>query len=60
METSPEKDFPWELIAESLTGSLSAEGEIQLQQWLSFDTENRKKFLQIEEMWKNGMEDYRY
>jgi transmembrane sensor len=59
MDTSPIND-PWELIAESLTGSISAAEELQLQQWLSVNPENKKKFLQIQEMWKNGLEDYRY
>ncbi len=59
MDTSPLND-PWELIAESLTGSLSADRELQLQQWLSADPENKKRLLQIRELWKNGLEDYRY
>ncbi len=35
MNKSPKNDLPWELIAESLTGNLSAEGELQLQEWIS-------------------------
>jgi ferric-dicitrate binding protein FerR (iron transport regulator) len=60
MNTSPKNDLPWELIAESLTGSLSVEGELQLQQWISSGTGNREKYLQIKELWKSGMEDYTF
>ncbi len=60
MNKSPKNDLPWELIAESLTGSLSAEEELQLQQWISSDAENKEKYLQIKELWKNGMEDYTF
>jgi len=60
MNNSPNKEIPWELIAESLTGNLSVEGELQLQEWISADPENGKKFLQIKDLWKNGMEDYRF
>jgi ferric-dicitrate binding protein FerR (iron transport regulator) len=60
MNYSPKNDLPWELIAESLTGSLSAEQELQLQQWISSGAENQEKYLQIKELWKTGMEDYRF
>lgn len=60
MDTLPINDFPWELITESLTGNISAEGESELQKWFSDNSDNKKKFLQIREMWENGMEDYRY
>src|SRR4030065_2001918 len=60
MNTSPKNDFPWDLIAESLTGSITNEEELRLQQWLSSDPENNRKYLQIQELWNNGMEDYRY
>jgi transmembrane sensor len=60
MTKSPKYDLPWELIAESLTGSLSAEGELQLQQWISSGPENKEKYLKIKELWQAGMEDYRY
>ncbi len=59
MDTSSKYD-PWELIAESLTGDLTIEHEHQLQHWLSSDPENKRKYLQIRELWKNGMEDYRF
>ena len=35
MNNSPKNDLPWELMAESLTGNLSVEEELQLQQWIS-------------------------
>ena len=60
MDTSPKNDFPWELIAESVTGSLTVEEELQLQQWISSDPENKEKYLQIKELWKTGMEDYEF
>jgi transmembrane sensor len=58
MNKSPKNDLPWELIAESLTGNLSAEEELQLQEWISSGDENREKYLQIKELWTTGMEDY--
>jgi transmembrane sensor len=60
MDNSPKNDFPWELIAESLTGNINAGEGLQLQQWISSDPENEKKYLQIQELWKNGLEDYRF
>jgi transmembrane sensor len=60
MEPSSKNDFPWELVAESLTDSLTVEAEIQLQQWISSDPENKEKYLRIKEMWTSGMEDYRF
>ena len=48
MDTSPKYDFPWELITESLTGNLTVEGEIQLQQWFSSNPENKEKYLKIQ------------
>ena len=60
MDNSPKYDLPWELIAEALTGSISADDELQLQQWISSDAQNKEKYLQIKELWSNGMEDYRF
>jgi transmembrane sensor len=60
MNKSPKNDLPWELITESLTGSLSAEGELQLQQWISSGPEKKEKYLRIKELWKPGMENYRF
>lgn len=60
MNKLPKNDLPWELIAESLTGSLSAEGELQLQQWISSGVENKEKYQQIKELWKTGIEDYKF
>jgi ferric-dicitrate binding protein FerR (iron transport regulator) len=60
MNKSPKNDLPWELIAESLTGSLSVEEEIQLQRWISSSSENKEKYLHIKELWTTGMEDYRF
>lgn len=58
MDYSPTYDFPWELITESMTGNLSVEEEIQLQQWLSSDPDHKEKYLEVQELWKNGVEDY--
>lgn len=57
MDTSPKNNIPWELITQSLSSTLTGEEEVQLQQWLSFGT-NREKYLQIQEIWKKGVEDY--
>ncbi|HEY4784442.1 MAG TPA: FecR domain-containing protein [Bacteroidales bacterium] len=54
----PKYDVPWDLIAESFTGTLSVEGESQLQQWLTVDAGNREKFEKIRELWEKGVEDY--
>lgn len=50
--------MPWELIGQSLTGSLTDEEKLQLQQWLSSADGNRQKYEQLKEMWINGMRDY--
>ena len=60
MNTSPKYDLPWELITSSLTDSLTAEEDLQLQEWLLSDPENKNRFLQIQELWNNGMEDYKF
>jgi transmembrane sensor len=60
MDNSLKNELPWELIAESLTGNISPEEELQLKQWISSSAQNKEKYLQIEELWNNGMEDYRF
>ncbi len=60
MDTSPKYSLPWDLISESLTGVLSETEELQLQQWLSSDPDNKKKFSHLKELWENGMEDYKF
>jgi transmembrane sensor len=60
MNKSPQNNPPWDLIAESLTGSLSAELELQLQQWISSGAENKEKYLRIKELWQTGMEDFKF
>lgn len=60
MSTSPKYTIPWELISSSLVGNLSLEEETQLQQWLSSDPGHREKLSQIQELWKSGMEDYKF
>ena len=59
MNTSPKYDLPWELITDSLAGTLTAEEKIQLQQWLSSDPAHKSQYLEIQELWINGMEDYK-
>lgn len=53
-------EIPWELLGDALTGNLTPDSEKELQLWLSKDPENEKTFVQIQELWKNGMEDYRF
>lgn len=60
MDTSPKYDFPWELIADSLSGSLSIEGELQFRQWLASDPDNKEKYARLHELWENGMVDYQF
>ncbi|HEX2394307.1 MAG TPA: FecR domain-containing protein [Bacteroidales bacterium] len=60
MDNSPKYEIPWELIADSLTGNLTNDGEHLLKQWFLLDPENKKKFLKIQELWKNSTEDYKY
>jgi len=58
MGNSNKYDLPWDLISESLTGTMTAEDELQLQQWLSANPENKEIYAQIREMWNNRMDDY--
>lgn len=60
MDNLPKYEIPWEIIADSLTGNLTDEGEHQLQQWFLLDPDHKKRFLKIQELWKNGTEDYKY
>ena len=60
MNPSQEYDIPWELITDSFTGILSDEDELKLQQWLSFHPDNREKYSRLRDLWKNGLEDYRF
>jgi transmembrane sensor len=59
MDTSPLHDIPWDLIAESLAGSLTVEEELQLQEWMTADPANGDRYAEIKKMWESGMEDYR-
>src|SRR5512133_3269577 len=60
MDNLSKYEIPWEIIADSLTGNLTDEGERQLQQWILLDPEHKIKFLKIQELWKKGTEDYKY
>ena len=60
MDNLPKYEIPWEIIADSLTGNLTSEGEHELQQWFLLDPEHKNKFLKIQELWKNRTEDYKY
>ena len=60
MDNLPKYEIPWEIIADSLTGNLTGEGEHQLQQWFLLDPEHKNKYLKIQELWKTGTEDYQY
>ena len=58
MDTSSNYIIPWNILAESLTGSLSDDEKRELDQWLLSDPENKEKYSQIRELWENGMDDY--
>jgi transmembrane sensor len=60
MSPSPKYDIPWELITDSFTGSLSDEDEQKFHQWLSSDPDNRERYFKLQELWKNGLDDYRF
>ena len=60
MDNLPKYEIPWEIIADFLTGNLTDEGEHELQQWFLLDPEHKNNFLKIQELWKNGTEDYKY
>jgi transmembrane sensor len=60
MDHSPQYDIPWELITDSLTGSLSPEDEQKFNAWLSSDSDNREKYSRLRELWINGLEDYSF
>ena len=59
MNPSSTYDFPWELISSSFSGSLSKEEELYLQQWLTSDPSHKEKYEQLQEIWANGLEDYK-
>jgi len=54
------RDFPWDLITDSFLGSLSPEGELEFQSWLSSDPANKDKYSRLHELWNEGMEDYKF
>jgi len=60
MNKSPEKEIPWELIADSLTGNLDATGEEALQHWIGLSGENHERYRDIKKLWEAGIEDFRY
>jgi Fe2+-dicitrate sensor, membrane component len=60
MEDLDKYNIPWDLISGSISGSLTAEEQHQLKHWLDNDPENKKRYADIQTMWKNGLEDYKY
>jgi transmembrane sensor len=58
MKSTPEKEIPWELIADSLTGNLDATGEETLQKWILQSDENREKFGAVKKAWETGFGDF--
>lgn len=58
MNNLSNNNVPWELITQSLTDTLTVEEEIQLQKWFSSDPANKEKYRHIQDLWKNGLEDY--
>ena len=60
MTPSPTYNYPWELIVNSFSGNLSNEEEFMLQQWIDSDPLNAKKYQQLQQIWKNGLDDYKF
>jgi transmembrane sensor len=58
MDNTPKYDLPWELITDSLSGSLGNDDQIRLQQWLTADPGNQEQYSRIKEMWNDGLRDY--
>jgi transmembrane sensor len=60
MDPLSKQDFPWELITDSFLGSLSPEGELEFHHWLSSDPANKDEYSRLQELWIEGMEDYKF
>ncbi len=58
MPSTADHNIPWELISASFLGSLSGEEAAILQIWLSAKPENQEIFLELEQLWKDGLNDY--
>jgi len=48
----------WELMLSALQGELSAEEQIQFDQWLAASPANRECYEQLERTWREGLADY--
>ncbi|OQP63878.1 hypothetical protein A3860_23370 [Niastella vici] len=48
---------PWPLIGSALQGDLSGEEDVELQQWLAADVQNRELFRQLQNAWNNDLEE---
>lgn len=59
MANSPENMIPWDLIGSSLQGQLTAEEDMQLQQWISANEENRELFNWAKQTWEERLDDYK-
>ena len=59
MTFSSEHIIPWDLISSSLQGQITAEEEMQLQQWISSNEKNRELFNWLKQTWENGFDDYK-
>lgn len=58
IDHKPENNLPWELISGSFTGSLTAEEEVTLQQWLASSRKNLEEYDKIKRLWEDRVEDY--
>ena len=59
MAFSSEHIIPWDLISSSLQGQITAEEEMQLQQWISSNDKNSELFNWLKQTWENGFDDYK-
>jgi len=48
---------PWSLIGSALQGDLSREEDVEWQQWLAADVQNRELFMQLKNVWNNDLEE---
>lgn len=58
MDLLPDNNIPWLLIAAALQEHLSPEEDAAFQQWMEASEQNRELFLQVKDIWANGMDDF--
>jgi transmembrane sensor len=52
-------NIPWELISSSFSGGLSEEEALVLQDWIASNPSHKEKYQKLQEIWNNGIEDYK-